>query len=103
MFTITWGGITTGTASYTLNDTSTNYENTSQLAVGTHTLKCTANKNNGTSANASVTITVNAPKPAYTKVEYTTPGTYTWTVPEGVTTVKVTVAGAGGGGRRGLL
>ena len=32
-------------------------------------------------------------------VRYTTPGTYTWTVPEGVTQVKVTIAGAGGGGR----
>lgn len=32
-------------------------------------------------------------------VRYTTTGTYTWTVPEGVTQVKVTIAGAGGGGR----
>lgn len=37
-------------------------------------------------------------KPAYAKVTYTTPGTYTFTVPAGVTTLKVTVAGAGGGG-----
>ena len=29
---------------------------------------------------------------------YTTPGTYTWTVPQGVTSVTVTAAGAGGGG-----
>lgn len=33
-------------------------------------------------------------------VSYTTPGTYTWTVPAGVAKIKVTVAGAGGGGRR---
>ena len=32
-----------------------------------------------------------------TKVIYTSAGTYTWTVPEGITTIKVTVAGAGGG------
>ena len=31
-------------------------------------------------------------------VSYTTPGTYTWTVPEGVTQIRVAVAGAGGGG-----
>lgn len=37
-------------------------------------------------------------KPAYTKLTYTTPGTYTLTIPAGVTTIKVTVAGAGGGG-----
>lgn len=30
-------------------------------------------------------------------VKYTTPGTWTWTVPEGVTQIRVTVAGAGGG------
>lgn len=37
-------------------------------------------------------------KPAYNKVEYRTPGTYTFTFPVGVTTAKSTVAGAGGGG-----
>jgi len=57
LFTVTWGGITTGTKAYTLNNASTSYTNTSSLAVGTHTLKCTANKNNGTSASANVTIT----------------------------------------------
>lgn len=34
----------------------------------------------------------------YHKDNYTTPGTYSWTCPQGVTRVKVTVAGAGGGG-----
>ena len=31
-------------------------------------------------------------------VSFTNPGNYTWTVPEGVTSIKVTIAGAGGGG-----
>lgn len=31
-------------------------------------------------------------------VSWTTPGTYTWTVPKGVTSINVTIAGAGGGG-----
>lgn len=34
----------------------------------------------------------------YTKKTYTTAGTYTFTVPSGITKLKVTVAGAGGGG-----
>ena len=37
-------------------------------------------------------------KPPYHKDSYTTPGTYTWTCPAGVTKAKVTVAGGGGGG-----
>ena len=31
-------------------------------------------------------------------LSYTTPGTYTWTAPEGVTSVTAEIAGAGGGG-----
>lgn len=41
-------------------------------------------------------------KPPYNKIEYRTPGTYTVTFPAGVTTAKITVAGAGGGGGGGL-
>ena len=37
-------------------------------------------------------------KPPYHKDSYTTPGTYTWTCPTGVTTARVTVAGGGAGG-----
>lgn len=37
-------------------------------------------------------------KPPYHKDSYTSPGTYTWTCPAGVTTVRVTVAGGGSGG-----
>ena len=35
---------------------------------------------------------------AQTTMTYSTPGTYTWTCPAGVTTVKVECWGAGGGG-----
>jgi len=91
------GNNTNITTTYKVGDTS--YDNTSSLAVGTHTVTCTATKNGGNSESATMTVVVNSPKPAYTKVTYTTPGTYSWTVPEGVTTIKATVAGAGGGGR----
>ena len=37
-------------------------------------------------------------KPAYTEQSWTTPGTYTWTAPAGVTRVRVAVCGGGGGG-----
>ena len=37
-------------------------------------------------------------KPPYHKDSYTSPGTYTWTCPFGVTKAKVTCAGGGGGG-----
>lgn len=38
-----------------------------------------------------------APPYSSAKVEYTTAGTYSWTVPSGVTQIKVTTVGAGGG------
>lgn len=44
---------------------------------------------------------LNSGKPPYDKIEWRTPGTYTFTVPAGVTTLAVTVAGAGGGGAGG--
>ena len=37
-------------------------------------------------------------KPPYTKKQWTTPGTYTFTVPQGVTKIKVTCVGGGGSG-----
>ncbi len=76
---------------------STTISNTSTLSAGTHTITCTVTKANGLTASANISVVVNI---EYAKKSYTTPGTYTWTVPAGVTTVKVTVAGAGGGGRR---
>ena len=38
-------------------------------------------------------------KPAYAEVPYTTAGTYTFTVPAGVTRIRVAVCGGGGGAR----
>lgn len=37
-------------------------------------------------------------KPPYNKIEYRTPGTYTITIPAGVTAIQGEIAGAGGGG-----
>lgn len=44
-------------------------------------------------------------KPPYTEMQWTTPGTYTWTCPQGVTRIRVAVCGGGGNGgaRTGLL
>jgi len=75
----------------------TSYDNTSTLAVGTHTVTCTATKTGGNSESATMTVVVNSAKPAYTEKSWTTAGTYSWTVPAGVTRVRVAVCG---GGRR---
>ena len=56
LFNTSWGGITTGTITYSPSS----YSNLGQLPVGTHTITCTMSKNNGTSKSASVTVTVNA-------------------------------------------
>jgi hypothetical protein len=42
-------------------------------------------------------------KSPYHKDSYTSPGTYTWTCPAGVTTARVTVAGGGSGGYQGVV
>jgi len=70
---------------------STSYTNTSGLAVGTHTVTCTVTKVTGLTNSATMTLVVNAAKPAYAEKSWTTAGTYTWTVPEGVTRVRVAV------------
>lgn len=41
---------------------------------------------------------LNSGKPPYTEMQWTTPGTYTFTVPAGVTRIRVAVCGGGGGG-----
>ena len=43
---------------------------------------------------------IKAAVPAYTEKSWTTPGTYTWTVPDGVTKIRVAICGGGGGGTR---
>lgn len=40
---------------------------------------------------------LNAAKPAYTEMSWTTPGTYTWTAPVGVERVRVALVGGGAG------
>lgn len=63
------------------------------------TLRCVVTATNAvgaTSANSNTTITV----PAVTgQAAYTTPGTYSWVAPAGVTSVSVVAVGAGLGGR----
>lgn len=48
---------------------------------------------------------LNSGKPPYTEMQWTTPGTYTWTCPQGVTRIRVAVCGGGGNGgaRTGVL
>ena len=93
-FTISANGNAT-ISSTTYKEGSVVVSNTSSLSVGTHTITCTATKTTGTTTSATITIIVAV---AYTEKSWTTPGTYTWIVPEGVTKIQVTVAGAGGGG-----
>jgi len=90
LFNITWGGITTGTISYKLNNASTSYTNLGQLAVGTYTLTATLTKNNGASANANVSIKVESATPAVPTGSFSNIGS-TLTIPEGVTKVKITL------------
>lgn len=55
-------------------------------------------------ANASsvvVPITASRTAPAVGQIAFTTPGTYSWTVPNGVTSVSVVTVGGGGGGSSG--
>lgn len=67
------------------------------LTTGTaYTIKVLAQNDYGVSrysdASASITPAVLG------QAEYTTPGTYTWTAPTGVSSVSVVVVGGGGGG-----
>ena len=48
--------------------------------------------------NYESSATTKASIPPYTEKSWTTPGTYTWTVPAGVTRIRVAVCGGGGGG-----
>lgn len=50
------------------------------------------------SSTAAERAMLSTGKPPYNKIEWRMPGTYTFTVPAGVTTAKITLAGGGGGG-----
>lgn len=49
------------------------------------------------SSTAAERAILSTGKPPYTEHSWTTPGTYTWTCPQGVTRVRVAVCGGGGG------
>ena len=56
------------------------------------------NASSGRIQNAGVTYNIKTQaKPPNNKVEYRTPGTFTFSVPNNVTTLQISVAGAGGG------
>ena len=56
------------------------------------------NASSGRIQKAGVTYNIKTQsKPPYNKVEYRTPGTFTFTVPAGITTLLLTAAGGGGG------
>ena len=48
--------------------------------------------------NGSTQSIATTGKPPYTEKNYTTPGTFTFTVPSGVTRIRIAVCGGGGGG-----
>ena len=59
------------------------------------TVRATDGENQDTDRAFSITVTAG---PAVGQVEYTTPGTYSWTAPEGVVSVSVVCVGGGGAG-----
>lgn len=50
------------------------------------------------SSTAAERAILNSGKPTYTEMSWTTPGTYTFTVPWGVTNISAVILGGGGGG-----
>lgn len=50
------------------------------------------------SSTAAERAILNSGKPPYNKIEWRTPGTYTFTFPAGVSTARITTGAAGGGG-----
>jgi len=85
-------GLTLNTSTGVINGTS----NTATIATYPVTFKVTDSVS-GFSAIASVTFSVLGGP--YGSHIYTTPGTYTWTAPTGVTNVTVVAIGSGGGGK----
>ena len=56
---------------------------------------CTVSNGGGTVGTSDIT---NVAVACVTILSYTTPGSYTWTVPQGVTSIQVVATGGGGGG-----
>ena len=53
---------------------------------------------NTSAGNETIPVTFTVDALSTGANDYTTPGTYTWTVPTGITSAEVTIVGAGGGG-----
>lgn len=94
--------ITSNTGSFTVTpaaDSTTEGPETFTASVRTDSIT-------GTILATSSSVTINdtsVPAAAAGEVEYTTPGTYSWTAPAGVTSVSVVTVGGGGGGKRNTI
>lgn len=86
-----WGGAKSTASSQALTESATT----------TYTIACTNVNVNGANATSSVSVNYSA-SPPLSGVAYITPGTYTFTVPSGVTSVSVIAVGAGGNAVGGL-
>jgi RHS repeat-associated protein len=69
--------------------------------VNSYNVTLTATNSSGTSAAVTLVISVANAGGAVGQIAYTTPGTYTWTAPTGITSVSVVCVGGGGGGGAG--
>jgi len=89
--------ITSNVGSFTVTPTA----DTTAEGVETFTASIRASSITGTILATSSAVTINdtsVPATTAGEVEYTTPGTYSWTAPAGVTSVCVVAVGGGGGG-----
>jgi len=68
------------------------------VSVGTQpqAQSCVVSNGSGSSASANVsTVSINC---SWSSVSFTTPGSHTWTVPSGITSLSIVAIGGGGGG-----
>jgi hypothetical protein len=94
--------ITSNAGSFTVTPTS----DTTTEGVETFTASVRASSIAGTILATSSAVTINdtsVPATTAGETEYTTPGTYQWTAPAGVTSVCVVAVGGGGGGNRSVV
>lgn len=100
----TWTGAPAPTFTYQWQQNTTNIDGATsstyviQAADVGSTLRCVVTATNSVgaaSANSNSTGTV---PPVVGQVEYTSPGTYTWVAPAGVTSVSIVAVGKGGNG-----
>jgi hypothetical protein len=94
--------ITSNVGSFTVTPAA----DTTTEGVETFTASVRASSITGTILATSSSVTINDTSVAATaagEAEYTTPGTYQWTAPAGVTSVCVVAVGGGGGGKRNTI